>query len=80
MPHQTEPAQPATFEDALARLEEIAALLDRNEIPLAEALALCAEAAMLTRFCREQLSEAEGKLEELSQEINGELQLQPLDE
>ena len=65
---------PENFEKALARLEEIALLLDRNDVPLADALALCAEAAALTRYCREQLSEAEGKLEQLVEAANGEMQ------
>ncbi|MHB9129892.1 MAG: exodeoxyribonuclease VII small subunit [Armatimonadota bacterium] len=73
-------AEPQSFEQALARLEEIAALLDRNEVPLAEALELCAEAAQLTRFCRTQLSEAEGKLEQLVEAANGTTRLEPLDE
>ncbi|HEY3377751.1 MAG TPA: exodeoxyribonuclease VII small subunit [Armatimonadota bacterium] len=64
-----------TFEEALARLEAIALALDRNDVPLAAALALCAEAATLTRFCRAQLAEAEGKLEQLVEAANGEVRI-----
>jgi exodeoxyribonuclease VII small subunit len=70
---------PLSFEAALARLEEIAALLDHNDVPLADALALCAEAATLTRACRELLAQAEGKLEQLV-ESDGKATLAPLDE
>ena len=71
---------PKSFEEALARLEEIALALDRNEVPLAQALALCAEAAELTRFCRTQLAEAEGKLDQLTEAASGELRITPLGE
>lgn len=67
-----------SFEDALARLEEIAALLDRNEAPLKDALELCAEAADLARFCRAQLTVAEGKLEQLRETSTGEVSIEPL--
>lgn len=70
--------QPKSFEEALARLEEIALALDRNEVPLAQALALCAEAAVLTRYCRAQLADAEGKLDQLVEAANGELRITPL--
>lgn len=72
-------AQPRSFEQALARLEEIANALDRSEVPLADALAMCAEAATLTRYCRAQLSDAEGKLEKLVELANGEIKVEPLD-
>lgn len=70
--------EPKNFEEALARLEEISVTLDRNEIPLAEALDLCSEAAKLTRYCRTQLTQAEGKLEQLIESANGELQTIPI--
>jgi exodeoxyribonuclease VII small subunit len=69
-----------TFEQALARLEEIALLLDRNDAPLSEALQLCAEAAALTQFCRAQLADAEGKLEQLVETANGTVRLEPFTE
>ena len=72
--------EPRNFEEALARLEEIALALDRNEAPLAEALNLCAEASFLTRYCRTQLENAEGKLEKLVEAANGELNIVPLNE
>jgi len=71
-------AEPTSFEAALARLEEIATLLDRNEVPLADALALCAEAVTLREYCRAQLAEAEGKLERLTETATGDVHLEPL--
>jgi exodeoxyribonuclease VII small subunit len=78
--NQPQETAPKKFEEALARLEAITTILDRNEAPLAEALALCAEAATLVRFCREQLADAEGKLEQLVEAANGELHVVPLDD
>ena len=71
---------PQNFESALNRLEEITTLLDRNDIPLADALGYCVEAAELTRYCRTQLVEAEGKLEQLVEAANGEASFLTLEE
>ena len=71
--------EPRSFEEALARLEEIAATLERNDVPLADALTLVTEAAHLKRYCRTQLTEAEGTLEKLVELADGELRLEPLE-
>jgi len=71
--------EPASFEPALARLEEIAQQLDRGEVPLADALNLCAEAAALQKLCRTKLAEAEGKLQQLLEMANGEIRLEPME-
>ena len=76
---QQENQKPITFEEALTRLETIAEILDCNDVPLSEALQLCAEATRLLRFCRAQLAEAEGKLEQLIDTANGELRVEPFD-
>ena len=72
--------QPQNFEQALARLETIANLLDRSDVPLADALALSAEAAELRRYCHVRLSEAEGKLQQLEEGAGGEIRLDTLPE
>jgi len=69
---------PKNFEQALARLEEIANTLDRNDVPLADALQLCVEAAELRKFCHARLSEAEGKLQQLEELANGEIRLETI--
>lgn len=71
-------AAPQNFEQALARLEEIANTLDRNDVPLADALQLCVEAAELRTFCHARLSEAEGKLQQLEELANGEIRLETI--
>ncbi|OPZ80582.1 MAG: Exodeoxyribonuclease 7 small subunit [bacterium ADurb.Bin429] len=70
---------PRNFEEALARLEEIAATLERNDVPLDHALTLVTEAAHLKRYCRAQLTEAEGMLEKLVELADGEIRLDPLE-
>ncbi len=52
-----------TFEDALARLEEVAEQLDAGKLPLDERLALYEEGMKLVRECNRQLTEVQGKLE-----------------
>ena len=78
MDSQSLPNANLTFEEALARLEAIASSLERNDIPLAQALELCGEAAALRRLCRARLGEAEGKLQQLEELANGDIRLEPL--
>lgn len=52
-----------TFEEALARLEEIVAGLEMGESSLEESLALFEEGVGLARFCQEKLAQTEGRLE-----------------
>jgi len=55
-----------SFEDALARLEEIVARLEAGDLPLEESLALFEEGVGLARLCQEILAAAEGRLEMLA--------------
>ncbi len=52
-----------TFEEAMARLEEIVARLEAGDLPLEETMALFEEGVGLARFCQGALSAAEGRLE-----------------
>ena len=56
-----------TYEQALARLEEIVALLERGEASLEESLALFEEGAKLTKQCTAMLDQAEQKVAKLTQ-------------
>lgn len=56
--------QDLSFEQALARLEQIVEELDSGELPLDETLARFEEGMALKRFCAERLSQAEAKVEE----------------
>lgn len=54
-----------SFEEALARLEEIVARLEAGDLPLEESMALFEEGVGLARLCQEILAAAEGRLEML---------------
>ena len=56
------------FEEALSRLESINNKLERNSVPLEEAIELYGEGMDLIKFCKERLDEAEGKIKEISDE------------
>ncbi|HOB22546.1 MAG: exodeoxyribonuclease VII small subunit [Firmicutes bacterium] len=60
-----------TFEEALARLEELVRSLEEGKLPLAESLAAFEEGVALLRRCTQELEEAEGKVEVLLQDENG---------
>ncbi len=59
------------YEQAVARLQEIADALESGEVGLNEALALFEEGVQLTRSCADTLRKAEGKIEKLVSEMNG---------
>jgi exodeoxyribonuclease VII small subunit len=52
-----------TFENAYARLEEIAELLENGEVDLEQTMALFEEAGTLTAFCVNKIDAAEKKLQ-----------------
>lgn len=60
-----------TFEQSLARLEEIVKLLERGDAPLAESLGLFEEGAGLIKRCGGLLDEAEQKVVQLRKGEDG---------
>lgn len=64
----SKPKQPR-FEDAFARLSEIVEQLEAGEAGLEESLDLYAEGMKLAQFCGEKLSEAERKIQKLSEKL-----------
>lgn len=60
-----------TFEDAVARLEEVVEKLESGELPLNESLLLFEEGIKLARECSRQLTEAQGRLETLVKKPDG---------
>lgn len=54
-----------TFEQSMARLEEIVKLLERGETPLEESLALFEEGTALMKKCNTLLDKAEQKVSKL---------------
>jgi len=71
--------QEPTFEQRLARLEEIVARLESGEAGLDESLRLYAEGAELIKACRATLAEAEKRITKLSETAGGELKEEPFD-
>lgn len=61
-------AEKMTYEKAIERLDEIVAMLDKNEIPLDESVKLFEEGTKLAVFCSDKLKKAEQKITLLSKE------------
>jgi exodeoxyribonuclease VII small subunit len=68
-----------TFEQALARLEEIAQQLEDGNLPLEKAISLAEEGLELSELCEKHLTKAEGKIQQLVARMGG-TELEPLDE
>ena len=64
-----------TFEQAMTRLEEIVALLEKGEAPLEESLKLFEEGTGLMKQCSTLLDKAEQKVTKLTAGADG----QPVD-
>ncbi len=65
--------QEPTFEQALSELEQIVQRLERGELPLEDSLRLYEEGIRLSRLCHAKLEEAEGRIEVLLKDAQGEL-------
>ena len=64
--------EPKSFEENMARLEEIVSLLERGDAKLADSLALFEEGARLSALCAGLLDEAEQKVVKLQKGPDGE--------
>jgi exodeoxyribonuclease VII small subunit len=60
-----------TFEQTLSRLEQIAAALDRDDLPLEEALKLFEEGISRLREASAALADADGKVRTLIEQAEG---------
>ncbi len=78
---QEKPAEPLSFEQSLARLDEIVHLLEEGEVGLDDALARYEEGVGLLRQAFEALRRAERRIEILSGvDADGNPVTQPLDD
>jgi exodeoxyribonuclease VII small subunit len=66
-----------TFEDALARLEQIVDRLEQGNLPLEESLKAYEEGVGLARRCARYLDEAERRIELLTRDESGLLKTEP---
>ncbi|MBE6717945.1 MAG: exodeoxyribonuclease VII small subunit [Ruminococcaceae bacterium] len=62
-----------TFEEALARLEEIVRMLESGSAPLDKSLELFEEGVRLVKMCNSQLDNVEQRIKILSKGDNGEM-------
>lgn len=65
-----------TFEQSLQRLEQIAAALDRDDLPLEEALTLFEEGIARLREASAALADADGKVRTLIEQAEGVFEVQ----
>lgn len=75
MPPETENT-PASFEEALARLEAIVKEMEQGDLPLEDSLRLFEEGVRLSQWCHQKLEEAQGRVEILLKE-RGETVIRP---
>ena len=61
-----------TFEDNIARLEEIVTALEKGDAKLADSLKLFEEGAALVAACTKELDEAEQRVVKLREGVDGE--------
>ncbi len=75
-PEQTElDLENLTLEKALERLEEIVVLMDSDTIELQRAIELFEEGMHLTKYCQEQITDAEQQIQKLVEGSEGEMTL-----
>jgi len=68
-----------SFEQAIERLENIVAVMERAELPLEDVLKKYEEGTRLVRFCSHKLEEAEKKIEVLAKKTDGTATLEPFE-
>ena len=67
-----------TFDVALEKLEELAALLEEADIPLEQALEVYESAVHLFAYCRQRLDGIEQRIEQLSETLDGTLTVESI--
>ena len=63
------PDTPASFESALAELEDIVSRMEGGQLPLKDALAAYQRGAALLAFCQRELKEAQQQVEILEKGV-----------
>lgn len=56
---------PASYEAALAELEQLAALMESGQLPLSDMLSGYRRASVLLEYCRQQLDAVEAQIRQL---------------
>lgn len=68
-----------TFEEALARLQEIVRQLENGDLPLERSLELFEEGIGLFKRCQNELQIAEGRISKLIKTLEGEWSTEPME-
>ena len=72
---KTAPEGGQNFEQSLKRLEQIVESLERGNVPLNDVMKMYEEGVQISRFCLDQLSQAEVVLKRLSKDAQGNFEL-----
>jgi exodeoxyribonuclease VII small subunit len=67
----------ANFEESLRKLESIVEQLEKGDLPLEESMKLFEQGVHLSAVCKQELDEAEGKVEMLVKQRDGSHKLEP---
>jgi exodeoxyribonuclease VII small subunit len=67
----------ANFEESLKQLESIVSQLERGDLPLEESIRLFEDGIRLSAVCKQELDNAEGKVQILLKQRDGTLQPEP---
>lgn len=73
------PAKKKTFEESMARLEEIVSRLEKGEVPLDESIALFEEGTKLAAECGKKLDQAEQAVVRLTKGADGNPEETPME-
>lgn len=69
-----------SFEQALKRIEDIVAVLEKGDQPLDHSIKLFEEGMELIQFCNKKLTEAEKKVKKLVKDQSGDIHLEDFKE
>lgn len=67
----------ATFEDSLKQLEKIVEQLEKGDLPLEDSIKLFEEGVRLSTACKQELDDAEGKVQILLKRRDGSMKAEP---
>ena len=73
------PANILPFEEALKKLEGIVEAMESDDLPLETLLARYEEGSKLVKVCRDKLSDAELKIQQLEKNADKEMKLKPFE-
>lgn len=73
------PEEPASFEEAMERLEQVVRELESGELSLERSIVRFQEGMMLAKWCRDQLDQAEQRIEVVLQQEGGGWESRPFE-